>query len=181
MLESGEFRGDLYHRLQAHHIHIPPLRQRKEDIPLLVNCFLKEAALKNGMTPPSQPAELFPLLEKYDFPGNISELKQMVAEAVSRYKRGMLPLDVFLLKVQKIIDLNIESPENEIYPKVETPTYERIIFRGALPSFEEMEAFYLDEIMKRSGKNYSLAARLAGLDQQSFIQLLKKANKAKKR
>jgi hypothetical protein len=105
----------------------------------------------------------------------------MVAEAVARYKSGVFPLDVFLLRTQKSIDLQIESPDNVIYPKEEIPAHDKIIFRGAVPTFAEMEAIYLDEIMKRSGSDFSKAARLAGLTQKNFIQRMKKAKKGKKR
>lgn len=180
LFQVGAIHQGLYTRLKTHEINIPPLRERKEDIPLLVNHFLREAAKSNGITPPSLPAQLFPVLEKYDFPGNIGELKHMIAEAVVRYKSGMLPLDVFLLRAQKNIDLNIEPTDNEIYPKEEIPAHDKIIFRGAVPTFSEMEAIYLDEIMKRSGGDYSKAARLADLTQKIFIQRVKKVKKAKK-
>jgi DNA-binding NtrC family response regulator len=114
LLQVGAIHLGLYTRLKPHEIYIPPLRERKEDIRLLFIYFLEVIAEKNDITPPSLPAELFPLLEKYDFPGNIDELKHLVAEAVARYNTDMLPLDVFLLRTQKSIDLNIEPLDKAI-------------------------------------------------------------------
>ena len=101
LIQIGAFRQDLYTRLRPHEIHIPPLRERKKDIPLLVDHFLKKAAEKAGNETPAVPGELFPLLEKYDFPGNVSELKKMVYNAVNRCESGILPMDAFLKNIKK--------------------------------------------------------------------------------
>jgi DNA-binding NtrC family response regulator len=101
LIQIGAFRQDLYARFQPHEIHIPPLRERKKDIPLLVDHFLEKAAEKAGIEKPDVPDELFPLLEKYDFPGNVSELKKMVADAVNRCEAGVLPLDAFSKNIKK--------------------------------------------------------------------------------
>jgi DNA-binding NtrC family response regulator len=86
--ESGKFRPDLYYRLTLHRIHVPPLRERREDIPLLVDAFLEEAARELQKSKPTPPPELFTLLAVYPFPGNIRELRSMVFDAVSRHHFG---------------------------------------------------------------------------------------------
>jgi DNA-binding NtrC family response regulator len=68
--ESRQFRKDLYYRLEAHHVHIPPFRGRTEDIPFLVDHFLREASKNLGKKKPTPPRELFTLLSTYNFPGN---------------------------------------------------------------------------------------------------------------
>jgi DNA-binding NtrC family response regulator len=93
--ESGKFRKDLYYRLRAHHIHIPPLRDRYEDLPILVDHFLEKASKALGKEKPTPPADLFTLLATYPFPGNIRELESTIFDAVSRHKSGKLSLDVF--------------------------------------------------------------------------------------
>jgi DNA-binding NtrC family response regulator len=93
--ESGKFRKDLYYRLRAHHIDIPPLRDRKEDVPILVNHFLEKASKALGKKKPSFPAELYSPLSIYSFPGNIRELESMIFDAVTSCKSETLPLDVF--------------------------------------------------------------------------------------
>lgn len=75
MMEGNSFRSDLYYRLKTHRIQVPPLRDRLEDMPLLVNHFLDEAAAAIGKSRPVTPVELNGYLAAYSFPGNIRELK----------------------------------------------------------------------------------------------------------
>ena len=93
--EQGEFRKDLYYRLQAHHLHLPPLRERREDLPLLVAHFLAKAARELGRPAPTPPRELVPLLALYSFPGNVRELEGLIYDAVSRHRSGVLSLETF--------------------------------------------------------------------------------------
>ena len=83
---SGRFRKDLYYRLCAHHVHLPPLRERREDLPLLIDYFLETASQTLGKKKPTPPKELFILLSTYHFPGNIRELQSMVLDAVSSHQ-----------------------------------------------------------------------------------------------
>ena len=80
---SGEFRRDLYYRLRMHHVRIPPLRERPEDVEPLLRRFLQEAAGELGKSVPRIPRGLMPCLEDYDFPGNIRELRALVFDALS--------------------------------------------------------------------------------------------------
>lgn len=79
--EPDRFRSDLYYRLRAHHVHIPPLRERREDLPLLVDHFLRQGC--QGRKRPSVPAELLPMLSAYSFPGNVRELRFLILDALS--------------------------------------------------------------------------------------------------
>jgi transcriptional regulator with PAS, ATPase and Fis domain len=93
--ESGRFRKDLYYRLCAHHVHIPPLRERREDLPLLIDHFLQKAAKALGKKKPTPPPELFLLASTYHFPGNVRELEAMVFDAASSHQSGKLSLESF--------------------------------------------------------------------------------------
>ena len=93
--ESGKFRKDLYYRLRAHHIDIPPLRDRKEDLPILVNHFLEKASKALGKQKLTPPEELFSVLATYPFPGNIRELESMIFDAVTSCKSERLSLEPF--------------------------------------------------------------------------------------
>jgi len=93
--ESGRFRKDLYYRLRAHHIHIPPLRDRREDLPLLVGHFLEKASNALGKEKPTPPKELFSFLGTYSFPGNVRELESMIFDAVASCKSGILSIESF--------------------------------------------------------------------------------------
>ena len=82
MVAAGTFREDLYHRLNVVDIHVPPLRERREEIPALVETFLHRFALKYGKAARSPSAALMRALDRYAFPGNIRELENMVKRVV---------------------------------------------------------------------------------------------------
>ena len=88
-LQTGPgFRKDLFYRLKSHHVQIPPLRERPEDIAALADHFIGQAARQQGKPRPSYPAELVTVLLNYDFPGNVRELQGILFDAVSRHKGG---------------------------------------------------------------------------------------------
>jgi DNA-binding NtrC family response regulator len=93
--DSGRFRRDLYYRLSGHHIHIPPLRERREDLPILLDHFLEKASGTLGKKKPTPPDKLIELLASYYFPGNVRELESMVHNAVRNQTSGELPADAF--------------------------------------------------------------------------------------
>ena len=81
-VKEGRFREDLYYRLNVVHIAVPPLRERRDDIPLLLNAFLKEYAKENGKNITGIDNRARALLYKYDWPGNIRELRNCIESAV---------------------------------------------------------------------------------------------------
>lgn len=163
---SGKFRKDLLFRLQVHHVHIPPLRDRLDDIGLLLNHFIRLAATELNKKVPSYPKELSALLQTYSFPGNIRELKAMVFDAVSRHTRGILTLQGFqnYLDAQRPHGQAIAPPED----------VDAIVFPINLPTIEEVTQALLDEAMRRANGNQSLAARLLGISQQAVSKRLQK-------
>jgi len=82
MVENREFRSDLYYRLNVFPISIPPLRERPEDIPLLVEHFVQEAARKLNKTIDAIPSDSMAALTDYQWPGNIRELENVIERAV---------------------------------------------------------------------------------------------------
>src|SRR5690606_23184903 len=88
--DNGSFRRDLYYRLQTHRVHIPPLRERREDLPLLVEHFLAAAAKDLGKKKPTAPRELIDLLNTFTFPGNVRELEALVFDAVAKHQGKVL-------------------------------------------------------------------------------------------
>jgi transcriptional regulator with GAF, ATPase, and Fis domain len=81
-LQSGQFRPDLYYRLNVYPIRVPPLRQRREDIPLLVEDFLPRIAQRIGKAIATVPPATMAALQEYDWPGNVRELKNIIERAV---------------------------------------------------------------------------------------------------
>ncbi len=152
------FRKDLYYRLQSHHIQIPPLRRRREDIELLLGFFLETAVVELGKEALTTPPELAVLLATYDYPGNVRELRGMVYDAVSRHTGGVLSMEPFkahIFKNDAGAKADPQSKNSETSPK--------IMFAEKLPTFKEAEQLLLDEALKRAGGNQSIAAQMLGI------------------
>ncbi len=174
LMESGTFRKDLYYRLRIHHVHIPPLRERKNDIPLLVEYFIEQAAQSLEKKKPTPPPELFTLLRAYHFPGNIRELQGIVFDAVSKHTSGKLSLDVFRNTIFEHHTGTIaEEPERYEHHKPD------ITFGEELPTLKELDMLLIEEAMRRAGNNQSIAARMLGISQQALSKRLKRAGKKK--
>jgi transcriptional regulator with PAS, ATPase and Fis domain len=94
-VNSRKFREDLYFRLKAVSLNIPPLRKRKGDIELLVNHFLENYAKSNNLTVPKISDEAIDLLIEYNWPGNVRELKNTIESAFTLNKNGLLDIDSF--------------------------------------------------------------------------------------
>jgi len=162
--EDGRFRRDLYYRLLSHHIDIPPLRERQDDIPLLLEHFVREAAEEMVRPIPRIPKRATLVLQSYSFPGNVRELQAMAYDVVSRSQDGQFELAHLLTYV--------ENDREE--PKAAAETDERISFSGSFPTMEEVEAYFFEEALRRSENNQSEAARLLGISQSTLSRWLKK-------
>jgi DNA-binding NtrC family response regulator len=166
--EAGKFRQDLYYRLVLHRIHVPPLRERREDIPLLVEHFLEEAAKELFKTTPTAPPELFTLLSVYPFPGNIRELRALIFDAMSRHGQGKLSLQSF----KEVMKQTTKMAEEDLLPKSQSL---KNLFASLerLPSFEEAENHLIEEALKRTDGNQSLTAALLGITRQTLHRRLR--------
>ncbi len=164
-MAAGEFRRDLYYRLYSHHVHLPPLRERKDDLPLLLDHFLTEAALKLGKKKPTPPKELVVLLSTYNFPGNIRELEAMVCDAVSQHTHKTLSMKSFLQR----IDTQTDHLPVEQSSLAENPFFNL----NDLPTLQQAGKLLVDEAMRRSTGNQSVAARLLGISQPALSKRLK--------
>ncbi len=162
---EGSFRRDLIYRLSAHRVDLPSLRQRKDDVPLLLDTFLAEACGKQGKSKPAYPAELIRLLESYPFPGNIRELRAMVQDAVSLHDKGTLSLDRF----RKAISLISIQKSAEWY------SLDGIAFPPVLPTLKQMSRLLVEEALDRAQGNQSLAAQMLGITPQALSKRLKKS------
>lgn len=167
---ARQFRKDLYYRLCAHHVHIPPLRERKEDISLLLDFFLEEAAQALGKKKPTVPKELPILMANYPFPGNIRELKAMAYDAMSVHKTKMLSMDAFKRAIDK------QVPHKTIADYAHTDDRRVFIPSEPLPPLHDVTNLLVTEAMKRAEGNQSIAARLIGVSQPALSKRLKKMN-----
>lgn len=161
---QGKFRSDLFFRLQAHEIFLPPLRKRKKDIPLLVDYYLTEAANELQKNRPTPPPELFDLLEAYSFPGNIRELRGLIYNAVTQHQGGILSLS----SIKQKIGMSLKT----VMPKA--PSVNALPAKGLfknlslLPSLKEAEEMLIEEALFRSHHNISLAGSLLGMSRQAL-------------
>lgn len=166
--DSGKFRRDLYYRLCFHHLNIPPLRERLNDLPLLVNYFLETAALDLGKKTPTPPLELITLLSNYDFPGNIRELKSMIYDAVANHDSKIMSMDRFENHIKKKSSIGRTTPEP--FPNKQCIW---LPDSQAIPTLEMATSFLVTEAMKRSGNNQTMAARFLGISRQRLGRFLK--------
>lgn len=162
---DGSFRADLYFRLTTHHVAVPPLRDRKSDLPLLLDYFLDEAARELKKQKPSVPNELYALLANHHFPGNIRELRALAFEAMTHHQSGILSMDQFYRAIDKEISLDLVHKQNNqaLFPK-DSP----------LPRLKEVGELLVEEAMRRADGNQSLAAKLLGVSQPALNKRVKK-------
>ncbi|MBD3419239.1 MAG: response regulator [Chitinivibrionales bacterium] len=165
MQRDGSFRSDLFYRLQTHMIEIPPLRSRRDDVPLLVEHFLMVAAEKLDKKVPKVRKELFDLLGSYDYPGNVRELQGMIFDAMSVHEGGNLRHDAFYNKifgrqqhqVEPLPDASEEPGEND-----------GLAFPDELPALKDIEKLYISEAMRRAGGNQTLAAKMLKVSRKTL-------------
>jgi DNA-binding NtrC family response regulator len=162
--QLGTFRKDLYFRLRTHRIQVPPLRDRREDIPLLLDYFLDEAAAALGKERPEYSLELISLLEQYSFPGNIRELRAMVFDAVAQNSASMLSIKPFekICGPHELPDASSRVDAMNVFDHV-----------AALPTIHQAVSLLIAEAMKRAKGNQSIASRYLGISQPALSKRLK--------
>ena len=162
-LASGTFRRDLYYRLCSHHIHLPALRERKGDIPLLVDYFSREAAQEMSRPLPLLSADTLEALLQYGFPGNIRELKGMISNAVATSPPGAL-------EIPKLTSSHIISPvipDAIDFSPLSPPS-------GRMPTLNEAEEFLIKEALRVSAGNQRSAALMLGISRQALNKRLQR-------
>jgi len=167
---SGQFRKDLYYRLCDHQILIPPLRNRREDLPALTAHFLEKASKTLGKKKPTPPAELITLLSTYHFPGNIRELESMIFDAVSSHTSGKLSMDLFKAHISKKPSVSPADGTNSSRERGDL-----VRFSHQLPTLKQIEQLLIDEALRRADGNQSIAALSLGISRQALNKRLKKA------
>ncbi len=168
---EGKFRSDLFYRLQNHHIHIPPLHERKDDIQILADFFLEESTAELNKPPITPPRELYTLLETYHFPGNVRELRGMVYDAVSRHRGGVLSMESFRDRIKK----NTEQASS--LTDVQVSAGNILYFPEQLPTIKEVELALVNEALERAKNNQTIAAQMLGLTRSALNKRLSRAVK----
>jgi two-component system, NtrC family, nitrogen regulation response regulator GlnG len=164
---AGLFRKDLYYRLRTHHIQLPPLRARLEDLPLLINHFLEKAAQALHKPAPTAPLALYRLLQTYAFPGNVRELEAMIFDAVARHQGGLLSLQSF----KAAIAAGPPSADGGTEPAA-LPLSPSTFFPDRLPTLREAQEALIAEALRRADGNQGLAAGMLGVSRQALNKRL---------
>jgi DNA-binding NtrC family response regulator len=153
---AGRFRQDLYYRLDVIGLHLPPLAERRDDIPLLAFYFLhKHATRMNRAVDDIDPEAMSTLLD-YDYPGNIRELENVIERGVALANESKLTM----------ANLPVTFAEYAVHVVREQA--------GRLPTLVERERDYIRYVLERYGQNRTQAAKILGIDRVSLWRKLKK-------
>jgi two-component system response regulator AtoC len=164
-IDAGNFREDLYYRLNVIAIELPPLRERHTDIPLLVEHFLHKHRYGRGSPPARISQEAMSKLMTHDWPGNVRELENTVERAVIMSRGGIIAAD------------HITFPGQEVRRSVDVT--QAIADGMTLEAFlKDMESRYLREALRQSGGNLSVASGLIGLGPEELQDRLERVGAA---
>lgn len=182
-VREGKFRADLYYRISTLPVRVPPLRQRREDIPVLLEHFRLRYARRHDRTVPSFTARAINALLVYDFPGNVRELERMVERAVLLVDDGQaIDLRHLFLETDNL-DLNpvMGLTSDGRIAAVDTADYRKDLVRQMLDlivdgggSLQEMEQMVIREALEAGGGNVARAARTLGLTRRQLALRLEK-------
>jgi two-component system response regulator HydG len=157
-IAAGAFRQDLFHRLKVISVKLPPLRQRREDIPLLIDFFLKEYTASHGKTVTSITPAARKVLMAHSWPGNVRELKNAIESLVVIDSDGVLDVDDLTEELQAV------SPTGEVVAGGSSSLVGH--------SLEEIEKYYVETLKMTSG-NREEAARILGIGERTLYRKLK--------
>ncbi len=165
----GSFREDLYYRLNVINIHIPPLRERPEDIPLLVQYFLEKYSKENGKSVQGISSFAMQALMQYPFPGNVRELENIIERSVALSTSCLILPESLSLAKHKQCEITEEDDED--LPKTFILPPEGVDLDGYL---SKIEKDLLSQALEYSSGNKTEAAKLVGLNFRSFRYRLAK-------
>lgn len=157
-VKAGRFREDLFYRLSVITLHLPALRERRTDIPLLAESFLRRAA-PEGQRPLKLSEEALACLVAYDWAGNVRELQSAIEHAALHARDGEVAPDDLPTKLQseEVRRAARHSPLSALYED--------------LPALDEMERRYLLHVMEATGGNRSRAAEVLGIDRRTLYRM----------
>ena len=155
-VNAGRFREDLYYRVNVFSIRLPPLRDRREDVPLLVEHLIRRSARESGKRVTGMSQEALELLRAYDWPGNVRELAHVIERSVVLANGETIGID-------------------ELPPEIRFPSITR---RADIlcdqPTLEELKRRYIQRVVEESKGNISHAAVILGVDRRSLYRMLQR-------
>ncbi|WP_434563526.1 sigma 54-interacting transcriptional regulator [Pseudomonas sp. Z5-35] len=182
-VEQGEFREDLFYRLNVYPIALPPLRERRDDIPLLINAFLKRFCLEYGRTPMGLTMRALKVLLRYDFPGNVRELQNLIERGLIASEEGQAIDLVHLFRDERLpVDAYSVDDHGGLSPlgattsegTAKTPLLKSLSQLDADFSIDGLESRLINEALHMNSGNLAAASRALGLSRAQFAYRLKK-------
>jgi two-component system response regulator AtoC len=164
LCDEGQFRRDLFYRLNVINIHLPPLRERRDDIALLVTHLLRKHT-PQGQTPPIVDERALHSLTSYSWPGNVRELENVIERAITLNGSGRItPEDL----PSKICGYDAES----VAAKAGAPAIDDLatLFAG-LPTIDEIERRYMQYVLEATGDNRKRAAEILGINRRTLYRM----------
>ncbi len=165
LAKAGKFREDLFYRLNGIRIEIPPLRERKEDIPLLIQHFLEQIAQESRQPLKSISPEALRLLLSYGWPGNVRELRHFLERTM------LLATGSCIDERDCLFDQVIFKQESRAVSESFMLDLESLPLRAARSAFMK---HYIERVYEENGRNVTRAARVCGISRESLHRLLKK-------
>ena len=157
LVEEGKFRQDLYYRINVVRLVLPPLRDKREDIPLLVEHFIRKFGRLSGKEIQGLSPEAFPMLMSHDFPGNVRELENIIEYATVVCKNGMIGVEHLPDYFKNLDDSKAKRP-----------------LEGKPSSLGEMERSYIRETLKRNQWNRTATAAEMGIHPTTLWRKMKR-------
>ena len=171
-IKNGTFRSDLYYRLKVHHIHIPPLRERRDDIVPLAEYFTRKAAKTLGIKAPGIDNDAKSVLMEMSFPGNARQVEALIFDAVTRYKEKPIPV-AFFRQYQNVPASKINDKYAGQHDQPQRTATSFCEFQ-ILPTIQQARLELIDEAVHRCRGNRSAAARMLGITPQALHKHLNK-------
>ena len=171
LITAGTFRSDLYYRISTHALHIPPLRERPEDIVPLVRHFVKISAHAMNLRLPALSKELCNALISYSFPGNIREMINMAHNAVAHCRGKILETSHFPALA------TVPAARREIIRKVGNSQFVLHAIFHDFPTIDDVETLLVEEAIEISKGNRSIAARMLGISRPTLNKKLEQCGK----
>lgn len=166
-VKAGRFREDLFYRLNVIPIHLPPLRDRKSDIPLLAAHFLKEAEQESGNKVPGLSSKSLEFLLDYHWPGNVRELKNVIQFSVVRSRGSEIQPADLPVEITQGHDINLRSSQGR-----------SVIYAEPAPR-SKLDVESVKEAIKKTGGNKSKAARVLGVGRATLYRFLDRNDEIK--
>jgi len=179
-VKDGKFRADLYYRLNAYPVNIPPLRERKEDIPLLLEAFIKKYALLHNKKILGVTDKAMQMLMSYDWPGNIRELENMMERGVLLTASDQeIELSHLFAGVGDLLSGDGQKTSPDAIGKSSNSTINTLIEQAIKEgiSLENCEWMFMEAALKKTGGNISKAAELLGVTRRQVAYRLEKEDK----